>query len=177
MKKSFIFLSSSGLASCLAWQLPKSQREKKWILMWVLRTPANCLLGRLLDNVSAHTFTSSYKYFQDIHRKRMEKDLTELQTLIEAHFEKRKKEEEELLSLTDRIVCSYLPLVLQYIPCLFSNITQFYNSVFSFCCIFSLQDLSVLFFPTSGETQVRKSRADEDQGRERKRTAEQSSCT
>lgn len=37
----------------------------------------------------------------------MEKDLTELQTLIEAHFEKRKKEEEELLSLTDRIVCSY----------------------------------------------------------------------
>ncbi|XP_041639167.1 troponin T, cardiac muscle isoforms [Cheilinus undulatus] len=41
--------------------------------------------------------------FDDIHRKRMEKDLTELQTLIEAHFEKRKKEEEELLSLTDRI--------------------------------------------------------------------------
>ncbi|KAM3878493.1 troponin T, cardiac muscle isoforms [Diretmus argenteus] len=33
----------------------------------------------------------------------MEKDLTELQTLIEAHFESRKKEEEELLSLTDRI--------------------------------------------------------------------------
>ncbi|XP_047439692.1 troponin T, cardiac muscle isoforms isoform X2 [Mugil cephalus] len=41
--------------------------------------------------------------FDDIHRKRMEKDLNELQTLIEAHFEKRKKEEEELLSLTDRI--------------------------------------------------------------------------
>uniref|UniRef100_A0A3P8WHZ5 Troponin T type 2b (cardiac) n=1 Tax=Cynoglossus semilaevis TaxID=244447 RepID=A0A3P8WHZ5_CYNSE len=41
--------------------------------------------------------------FDDIHRKRMEKDLNELQTLIEAHFEKRKKEEEELISLTDRI--------------------------------------------------------------------------
>ncbi|KAF0034614.1 hypothetical protein F2P81_012372 [Scophthalmus maximus] len=41
--------------------------------------------------------------FDDIHRKRMEKDLTELKTLIEAHFDKRKKEEEELLSLTDRI--------------------------------------------------------------------------
>uniref|UniRef100_A0A665T1T6 Troponin T type 2b (cardiac) n=1 Tax=Echeneis naucrates TaxID=173247 RepID=A0A665T1T6_ECHNA len=41
--------------------------------------------------------------FDDIHRKRMEKDLTELQTLIEAHFEKRKKEEEELTDLTDRI--------------------------------------------------------------------------
>uniref|UniRef100_A0A3Q3PYV9 Uncharacterized protein n=1 Tax=Monopterus albus TaxID=43700 RepID=A0A3Q3PYV9_MONAL len=33
----------------------------------------------------------------------MEKDMNELQTLIEAHFEKRKKEEEELLHLTDRI--------------------------------------------------------------------------
>ncbi|KAM8867184.1 troponin T, cardiac muscle isoforms-like [Synchiropus splendidus] len=33
----------------------------------------------------------------------MEKDLNELQTLIEAHFESRKKEEEELLNLTDRI--------------------------------------------------------------------------
>ncbi|XP_068568623.1 troponin T, cardiac muscle isoforms-like [Cebidichthys violaceus] len=41
--------------------------------------------------------------FDDIHRKRMEKDLTELHTLIDAHFEKRKKEEEELLNLTDRI--------------------------------------------------------------------------
>ncbi|XP_042364661.1 troponin T, cardiac muscle isoforms-like [Plectropomus leopardus] len=41
--------------------------------------------------------------FDDIHRKRMEKDLNELHTLIDAHFEKRKKEEEELLSLTDRI--------------------------------------------------------------------------
>ncbi|XP_056129191.1 troponin T, cardiac muscle isoforms-like [Lampris incognitus] len=33
----------------------------------------------------------------------MEKDFTELQSLIEAHFENRKKEEEELLNLTDRI--------------------------------------------------------------------------
>ncbi|CAL8336321.1 unnamed protein product [Lota lota] len=33
----------------------------------------------------------------------MEKDLNELQTLIGAHFEGRKKEEEELLGLTDRI--------------------------------------------------------------------------
>ncbi|XP_075332940.1 troponin T type 2a (cardiac) isoform X3 [Odontesthes bonariensis] len=41
--------------------------------------------------------------FDDIHRKRMEKDLMELQTLIEVHFESRKKEEEELINLTDRI--------------------------------------------------------------------------
>uniref|UniRef100_A0A3P9IL42 Troponin T type 2a (cardiac) n=1 Tax=Oryzias latipes TaxID=8090 RepID=A0A3P9IL42_ORYLA len=42
--------------------------------------------------------------FDDIHRKRMEKDLMELQTLIEVHFESRKKEEEELINLKDRIV-------------------------------------------------------------------------
>lgn len=41
---------------------------------------------------------------QDIHRKRMEKDLTELQSLIEAHFESRKKEEEELIALSSRMV-------------------------------------------------------------------------
>ncbi|XP_016535585.1 troponin T type 2a (cardiac) isoform X4 [Poecilia formosa] len=41
--------------------------------------------------------------FDDIHRKRMEKDLMELQTLIEVHFESRKKEEEELISLKERI--------------------------------------------------------------------------
>ncbi|XP_072299659.1 troponin T, slow skeletal muscle isoform X13 [Eucyclogobius newberryi] len=41
--------------------------------------------------------------FDDIHRKRMEKDLLELQTLIEVHFEQRKKDEEELIGLKDRI--------------------------------------------------------------------------
>lgn len=34
----------------------------------------------------------------------MEKDLLELQTLIDVHFEQRKKEEEELIALKDRIV-------------------------------------------------------------------------
>lgn len=42
--------------------------------------------------------------FQDIHRKRMEKDLLELQTLIDVHFDQRKKDEEELISLKERIV-------------------------------------------------------------------------
>uniref|UniRef100_A0A8C5KGR2 Troponin T, slow skeletal muscle n=1 Tax=Jaculus jaculus TaxID=51337 RepID=A0A8C5KGR2_JACJA len=41
--------------------------------------------------------------FDDIHRKRMEKDLLELQTLIDVHFEQRKREEEELIALKDRI--------------------------------------------------------------------------
>lgn len=41
---------------------------------------------------------------QDIHRKRMEKDFLELQTLIDVHFEQRKKEEEELIGLKERIV-------------------------------------------------------------------------
>uniref|UniRef100_A0A3Q1KEN5 Troponin T type 2a (cardiac) n=2 Tax=Anabas testudineus TaxID=64144 RepID=A0A3Q1KEN5_ANATE len=41
--------------------------------------------------------------FDDIHRKRMEKDLMELQTLIEVHFDCRKKEEEEIIQLKERI--------------------------------------------------------------------------
>ncbi|XP_077947237.1 troponin T type 2a (cardiac) isoform X1 [Gasterosteus aculeatus] len=41
--------------------------------------------------------------FDDIHRKRMEKDLMELQTLIEVHFESRKKEEHDIVHLKDRI--------------------------------------------------------------------------
>uniref|UniRef100_A0A8C2T6P3 Troponin T2, cardiac type n=1 Tax=Coturnix japonica TaxID=93934 RepID=A0A8C2T6P3_COTJA len=54
--------------------------------------------------------------FDDIHRKRMEKDLNELQALIEAHFESRKKEEEELISLKDRIVCGQSPLLTRSYP-------------------------------------------------------------
>uniref|UniRef100_A0A3Q1FST2 Troponin T2e, cardiac n=1 Tax=Acanthochromis polyacanthus TaxID=80966 RepID=A0A3Q1FST2_9TELE len=41
--------------------------------------------------------------FDDINRKRHEKDLSELQTLIEAHFIQRKKDEEELVALVNRI--------------------------------------------------------------------------
>ncbi|XP_076801821.1 troponin T, fast skeletal muscle isoforms-like isoform X2 [Clavelina lepadiformis] len=40
---------------------------------------------------------------EDIHRKRMDKDLTELQALINAHFEQRKKDEEELEDLRTKI--------------------------------------------------------------------------
>ncbi|XP_037552079.1 troponin T2e, cardiac [Nematolebias whitei] len=41
--------------------------------------------------------------FDDIHRKRIEKDLTELQSLIQAHFVQRQKDEEELMALVNRI--------------------------------------------------------------------------
>ncbi|XP_019737389.1 troponin T, fast skeletal muscle isoforms-like isoform X1 [Hippocampus comes] len=41
--------------------------------------------------------------FDDIQKKRQNKDLVELQGLIDAHFECRKKEEEELIALKDRI--------------------------------------------------------------------------
>nr|XP_014349064.1 PREDICTED: troponin T, fast skeletal muscle isoform X9 [Latimeria chalumnae] len=41
--------------------------------------------------------------FDDIQKKRQNKDLQELQGLIDAHFEHRKKEEEELIALKDRI--------------------------------------------------------------------------
>uniref|UniRef100_A0A3B4AA87 Troponin T3, fast skeletal type n=1 Tax=Periophthalmus magnuspinnatus TaxID=409849 RepID=A0A3B4AA87_9GOBI len=41
--------------------------------------------------------------FDDIQKKRQNKDLVELQSLIDAHFECRKKEEEELIALKERI--------------------------------------------------------------------------
>uniref|UniRef100_A0A8C7I150 Troponin T3, fast skeletal type n=1 Tax=Oncorhynchus kisutch TaxID=8019 RepID=A0A8C7I150_ONCKI len=41
--------------------------------------------------------------FDDIQKKRQNKDLVELQALIDAHFEHRKKEEEELIALKERI--------------------------------------------------------------------------
>ncbi|XP_057188605.1 troponin T type 3b (skeletal, fast) isoform X2 [Triplophysa rosa] len=41
--------------------------------------------------------------FDDIQKKRQNKDLVELQALIDAHFEGRKKEEEELIALKERI--------------------------------------------------------------------------
>nr|XP_033474570.1 troponin T, fast skeletal muscle isoforms-like isoform X6 [Epinephelus lanceolatus] len=41
--------------------------------------------------------------FDDIQKKRQNKDLIELQSLIDAHFECRKKEEEELIFLKERI--------------------------------------------------------------------------
>ncbi|XP_062339016.1 troponin T, cardiac muscle isoforms-like isoform X2 [Osmerus eperlanus] len=41
--------------------------------------------------------------FDDIHRKRQEKDTAELTSLIEAHFIQRKKDEGELIALVNRI--------------------------------------------------------------------------
>lgn len=45
---------------------------------------------------------------QDIQKKRQNKDLMELQALIDSHFEARKKEEEELVALKERIVSPVL---------------------------------------------------------------------
>ncbi|XP_026524054.1 troponin T, fast skeletal muscle isoform X8 [Notechis scutatus] len=41
--------------------------------------------------------------FDDIQKKRQNKDLVELQALIDNHFESRKKEEEDILALKERI--------------------------------------------------------------------------
>ncbi|XP_053271087.1 troponin T2e, cardiac isoform X5 [Pleuronectes platessa] len=41
--------------------------------------------------------------FDDIQKKRQEKDLAELHSLIEAHFIQRKKDEQELITLVNRI--------------------------------------------------------------------------
>lgn len=53
----------------------------------------------------------------------MEKDLLELQTLIDVHFEQRKKEEEELIGLKDRIVMTFLMLFSLFI-CLKARYTD-----------------------------------------------------
>ncbi|XP_012778078.3 troponin T2d, cardiac [Maylandia zebra] len=57
-----------------------------------------------MANISAPKIPDGEKVdFDDIYRKRQEKDLAELQSLIEAHFVQRKKEEEELIALVNRI--------------------------------------------------------------------------
>lgn len=107
----------------------------------------------------------------------MEKDLTELQTLIEAHFEKRKKEEEELLNLTDRIVCSHLTFSCKD-KILKANSIQLYvafKSHLMFIGFIVVYKICIPFLP-KGETQVRESRRDENQSREGTRAAEQTSC-
>lgn len=72
---------------------------KRWTLMWV------SLIKRLSVWNWPDTFLTMFGFLtQDIYRKRQEKDLAELQSLIEAHFVQRKKEEEELIALVNRIV-------------------------------------------------------------------------
>uniref|UniRef100_A0A3B1IUL8 Troponin T2e, cardiac n=2 Tax=Astyanax mexicanus TaxID=7994 RepID=A0A3B1IUL8_ASTMX len=57
-----------------------------------------------MPNIAAPKIPEGDKVdFDDIHRKRQEKDLSELQSLIEAHFIQRKKDEEELIALVNRI--------------------------------------------------------------------------
>lgn len=86
----------------------------KWTLMWV-----DCRLLKHLNQIWQQQQQQQLNsnnvwlqclilimsfWWQDIHRKRQEKDLSELQSLIEAHFIQRKKEEEELIALVNRIV-------------------------------------------------------------------------
>uniref|UniRef100_A0A3B3ZQE2 Uncharacterized protein n=1 Tax=Periophthalmus magnuspinnatus TaxID=409849 RepID=A0A3B3ZQE2_9GOBI len=57
-----------------------------------------------MTNISVPKIPDGEKVdFDDIHRKRQEKDQSELHSLIEAHFVQRKKEEEELIALVNRI--------------------------------------------------------------------------
>uniref|UniRef100_A0A3Q2GG30 Troponin T2d, cardiac n=1 Tax=Cyprinodon variegatus TaxID=28743 RepID=A0A3Q2GG30_CYPVA len=60
--------------------------------------------AQFMTNIAAPKMPDGEKVdFDDIYRKRQEKDLAELQALIEAHFVQRKKEEEELIALVNRI--------------------------------------------------------------------------
>lgn len=63
-----------------------------------------------------------YRPLQDIQKKRQNKDLIELQALIDAHFECRKKEEEELIALKDRIVSESLPDTKAKVPRVFVSV-------------------------------------------------------
>ncbi|KAL2093604.1 hypothetical protein ACEWY4_010916 [Coilia grayii] len=59
---------------------------------------------KFMPNIQAPKIPEGDKVdFDDIHRKRQEKDFAELQSLIEAHFIQRKKDEEELIALVNRI--------------------------------------------------------------------------
>lgn len=82
---------------------------------WICTEYSGCIRGKIISfNCSipnqfcrdAHMEINTPLFHQDIHRKRMEKDLLELHTLIDVHFEQRKKDEEELIGLKDRIVSS-----------------------------------------------------------------------
>ncbi|XP_041966667.1 troponin T2d, cardiac isoform X1 [Alosa sapidissima] len=66
--------------------------------------PEEVAKPKFMPNMTAPKIPEGDKVdFDDIHRKRQEKDLSELQSLIEAHFVQRKKDEEDLLSLVNRI--------------------------------------------------------------------------
>uniref|UniRef100_A0A8B9TJ72 Troponin T2, cardiac type n=1 Tax=Anas platyrhynchos TaxID=8839 RepID=A0A8B9TJ72_ANAPL len=80
---------------------PVRLREEGWVDQGMGSQPSRSPSRPFMPNL--HGCRPHFCPTQDIHRKRMEKDLNELQALIEAHFESRKKEEEELISLKDRI--------------------------------------------------------------------------
>uniref|UniRef100_A0A3P9HJ88 Troponin T2d, cardiac n=2 Tax=Oryzias latipes TaxID=8090 RepID=A0A3P9HJ88_ORYLA len=59
---------------------------------------------QFMTNITAPKMPDGDKVdFDDMYRKRQEKDLAELQSLIEAHFVQRHKDEEELVALVNRI--------------------------------------------------------------------------
>uniref|UniRef100_A0A8D2IY23 Troponin T3, fast skeletal type n=1 Tax=Varanus komodoensis TaxID=61221 RepID=A0A8D2IY23_VARKO len=61
----------------------------------------SCIIQNIITVII--TITASLFLLQDIQKKRQNKDLIELQALIDSHFESRKKEEEELMALKERI--------------------------------------------------------------------------
>ncbi|XP_051740994.1 troponin T type 3a (skeletal, fast) [Ctenopharyngodon idella] len=79
-------------------------------LSGIPNNPCTCLLFTLNTEEKPKYKPSAPKIpdgekvdFDDIQKKRQNKDTLELQCLIDAHFEHRKKEEEELIALKDRI--------------------------------------------------------------------------
>lgn len=61
-------------------------------------------LKMYIPNIMAPKLPDGEKLdFDDLHRKRVEKDFNELQSLIELHFSNRQKEEDDLIALKNRI--------------------------------------------------------------------------
>uniref|UniRef100_A0A673G330 Troponin T, cardiac muscle isoforms-like n=1 Tax=Sinocyclocheilus rhinocerous TaxID=307959 RepID=A0A673G330_9TELE len=70
----------------------------------VMDEGAQSFIFRYLSNIQPPKIPEGDKVdFDDIQKKRQEKDLAELQSLIEAHFLQRQKDEEELIALVNRI--------------------------------------------------------------------------
>ena len=82
---------------------------------------------RTMSNASSmhHNQKTQGLDLDEINRKKVEKDLCELQALINYHFEERKKEEKELADLKGNVLMNvlFIQFILQFLPSCMSVLT------------------------------------------------------
>lgn len=157
--------SCSGPVLCPAWQRPKSQKEKKWILMWAVQTRAKCLVWAgywfmilIVFHLSGHPSKAHGKGpdgAADSHRGSF----------------REAKEGGRGASQPHRPDC----MITLLLPAKTSPLSIYsVHQMLCFCV-----SLPLITPPPNppGKTQVRESRADEDQGWEGERTPENSGGT